>query len=171
MNQPPNPSPSLTKAAEKITDLFKIVGKTFRELLFEKARQHGLTIPQLWVIFQLHKKPYQNLFELSKTIGLSKSTVSGIVSRLVARGIVIREIPEDNRRTVKLSLAPQFVKINDLLKLRNEFFIEIVADATTEELASIIVGLETLASLMNSLNKPTAQKAAGSNHFNGGKED
>jgi DNA-binding MarR family transcriptional regulator len=151
MNQPSNPSPSLTNSAEKITDLFKVVGKTFRELLFEKARQRGFTIPQLWVIFQLHKKPYQNLLELSKMIGLSKSTVSGIVNRLVAQGIVIREIPEDNRRTVKLSLSPQFVQIHDLLKLRDEFFIRVVANANAEELANITTGLETLLRLMSGL--------------------
>jgi DNA-binding MarR family transcriptional regulator len=126
------------------TVLFKIAHKTLRELFSEQTRRHGFTIPQVWVIFALHKKPYQNLLELSEMLGLTKSTVSGIVNRLVIQGIVVREIPEDNRRTVKLSLSPQFIQGDNLIKLREQFFARITTTATAAEIETINAGLETL---------------------------
>lgn len=44
-------------------------------------------------------------------MNLTKSTVSGIVDRLEKQGVVIREIPKDNRRIVKLSISEDFKKI------------------------------------------------------------
>jgi MarR family transcriptional regulator, organic hydroperoxide resistance regulator len=149
MSKAPNPSRSTNEAAEDIEALFKKVTRSFRELFFEASRQHGITVPQLWVIFQLHKKPNQNLMELSQTLELSKSTVSGIVSRLVTQGIVTRIIPDDNRRIVQLSLSPQYTKINELLKFRAQFFGQIVEKATAEEISCIIEGLETLFHLIS----------------------
>jgi DNA-binding MarR family transcriptional regulator len=87
---------------------------------------------------------YDNLGQhyLSERLGLSKSTVSGIVNRLVAQKIVVREIPEENRRTVKLSLEQKFIQVNDLIKLRDQFFAQIVATATVEEVETITAGLD-----------------------------
>jgi DNA-binding MarR family transcriptional regulator len=152
MCQAADPSQSVNNSTEKITELFKVVQKTLRDLFCEQARRYGLTLPQVWVILALHKKPDQNLLELSERLGLSKSTVSGIVHRLVTQGIVVREIPEENRRTVKLSLAPQFIQINDLAKLRDQFFAQIVANATAAEVETVTAGLEILLRLMKSIN-------------------
>jgi DNA-binding MarR family transcriptional regulator len=140
--------PSLIESADRINQLLRCLQKSLRDKLFEESRRYGFTAPQLGVIFSLYKKPYITLNELCELIYLSKSTVSGIVDRLVAQNVVIREIPEDNRRIVQLSLTPEFVKDNDLLTLKERYIVDTLHEAAPEELEQIIAGLEKLYALV-----------------------
>ncbi|EGW38587.1 marR family protein [Desulfosporosinus sp. OT] len=119
----------------------------------EKSRQYGFTGPQIGLIYGLHKNPFSTLNELSDYLGLSKSTVSGIVDRLVGQGVIIREIPENNRRIVRLSLSPEFEKNNVLKELMNKYFADILKEASEEDIEKIISGLEILYTLINKNDK------------------
>ncbi|WP_088228862.1 MarR family transcriptional regulator [Desulfosporosinus sp. FKB] len=147
-NPPESPS-------ERIVFLFKAVQKIYRDQIFEKSQQYGFTGPQLGLIFGLSKHPYSTLNELSDCIGLSKSTVSGIVNRLVGQGVVIREIPENNRRIVRLSLSPEFEKNNVIKELFNNYISDSLKGASEEELEKIIGGLEVLYNLLTKGNDPS----------------
>jgi DNA-binding MarR family transcriptional regulator len=127
------------------------VQKIYKDLLFEKSRQYGFTGPQIGLIMRLYKNPCLTLNEASKLLGLSKSTVSGIVDRLVAQGVVIREIPEDNRRIIHLSLAPEFSKNNVIKEFKDKFVIDIFENANEEEIEKITSGLEILHRLMKEI--------------------
>lgn len=148
MNQEVNLQQSWNDSADRILELFKSLQKQFREQLFEKYKQCGYTGPQLEVVFALHKKPYLTLHELSDYLGLSKSTVSGIVDRLVEHGTVVREVPKDNRRIVRLSLSEEFLVGNDLIALKDNYFHSLLKDAEPEDISKIIVGLEKLCELV-----------------------
>ena len=130
--------------SERVVYLFKAVHKIYRDQIYEKSRQYGFTGPQIGLIIGLYKNPYITLKEMSECLGLSKSTVSGMVDRLVGQGVVIREIPEDNRRIVRLSLAPDFQKNNVLKELTNKYINDSLKDASQEDLDKIINGLEIL---------------------------
>lgn len=140
--------------SERIILLFKSVQKILRDQVFEKSRQFGFTGPQIILILALSKKPYSTLNELSKCMGLSKSTVSGIVNRLVGRGVIIREIPENNRRIVRLSLSPEFEKNNVIKELMEKYIMDTLKDADEKDLEKIISGLETLCNLLSQSDDP-----------------
>ncbi|MEY7999683.1 MarR family winged helix-turn-helix transcriptional regulator [Clostridium sp. Mt-5] len=108
----------IAKQSDEIIKIFKNINSVLRCKFQEFARQYGFTAPQLTVIFHLYKMPGMTLNELSNHLMLTKSTVSGIVKRLVNQGIVIREIPEDNRRIVKLSISEDFKKDNDIVGIK-----------------------------------------------------
>jgi Transcriptional regulators len=133
---------------ERVVFLFKAVHKIYKDQLYKKSRQFGFTGPQIGLIYGLHKNPFSTLNDISEWLGLSKSTVSGIVDRLVRQGIVIREVPEDNRRIVQLSLSPEFQEDNILKDFMNEFTTNIFKDIDKEELKKIIEGLELLFKLL-----------------------
>ncbi|HWQ43400.1 MAG TPA: MarR family transcriptional regulator, partial [Desulfosporosinus sp.] len=121
MNQKPNLQDLWSNPSERVVYLFKAVHKIYRDQVYEKSRQYGFTGPQLGLIIGLSKNPYITLTEMSECLGLCKSTVSGMVDRLVGQGVVIREIPEDNRRIVRLSLSPEFQNNNVLKELANKY--------------------------------------------------
>jgi len=148
MNQKPELQDLWSNPSERVVYLFKAVHKMYRDQVFEKSRQYGFTGPQIGLIIGLHKNPYVTLKEMSECLGLSKSTVSGMVERLVEKGVVIREIPEDNRRTVRLSLAPDFQKNNVLKELANKYINDSLKNASEEDLNKIITGLEILYKLL-----------------------
>lgn len=130
--------------SERVVFLFKAIRKEFRNWIFGKSGSYSFTGPQIVLILGLSKKPYSTLNELSEYIGLSKSTVSGIVNRLVKKGVVIREIPENNRRIVRLSLSTEFEQVNLLKVFENQYI-----NISEEELDKVINGLEILLRLIN----------------------
>lgn len=153
MNQKPDLQDLWSNPSERVIFLFKSIHKIIRNQMCEKSRQYGFTGPQIGLIFGLHKNPFSTLNEISQYMGLSKSTVSGIVDRLVGQGVIIREIPEDNRRIVRLSLSPEFEKNNVLKELMNKYFADILKDASEEDMEKIISGLEILYTLINKNDK------------------
>lgn len=148
MNQKPEWLDLQSDPSEQVVFLFKSIQKIYRERIFEKSRQYGFTGPQIGLILGFKKNPFSTLSEISECLGLSKSTVSGIVDRLVEKGVVLREIPENNRRIVQLSLSPEFQKNNVMKELNNKYITEILKDVCDEDMEKIISGLEILYTLM-----------------------
>lgn len=132
---------------EQIVDLFKSLMKGFREAASMKFKEHGFTITQVSLMYILHRNPDLMLNELSDKMGLSKSTVSSMVERLEKQGVVIREIPKDNRRIVRLSLSPEFIERHmDILGCRHKFINDIFKfqDLSGEDAGKIIYALEKM---------------------------
>jgi len=148
MDQISELSSSWNDPNEKVVFLFKSIQKIYRDQLYQKSRQFGFTGPQIGLIIGLHKNPFSTLNDLSEWLGLSKSTVSGIVERLVRQGVVVREVPEDNRRIVQLSLSPEFQKNNIIKEFMNEFIANIFKEVSKEDLEKITTGLEILYNLV-----------------------
>ncbi|MCO5384733.1 MarR family transcriptional regulator [Desulfosporosinus sp.] len=148
-DQKPELQQSWSKDSERVVSLFKAIHKVYRDQIYKKSRQYGFTGPQIGLIMGLHKNPFSTLNELSECLGLSKSTVSGIVDRLVSQGVVIREIPESNRRIVRLSLSPEWQKNNAIQELMNNYIYDTLKNANAEEMEKIILGLEILYSLIS----------------------
>ena len=135
---------------EKIVELFRSIHRKMREVASQKFRSYGFTVSQLSLVFILHETPNIKLNELTKKMGLSQSTVSSIVDRLVAQSVVVREIPKDNRRAVQLSLAPEFVEKNKgLLDYKNKVIDEVFnfQGLSFEDADTIIFALGKLESL------------------------
>ncbi|OBR89792.1 MULTISPECIES: MarR family winged helix-turn-helix transcriptional regulator [Clostridium] len=125
---PPQNDDLILEQSDKIINLFKIIHKIIGHKFREIAGQFGFTAPQLAVVVHLYKKPGMTLNELSNHLMLAKSTVSGIVNRLVNQGVVTREIPESNRRIVKLSISEEFKKVNDILDIKQTLISNCISD-------------------------------------------
>jgi len=140
--------PLLTEYNERILLLFRTVQKRLRERMTKESQLHGFTFPQMFLIRSLFKYPGINLNDLSEHMELSRSTVSGIVDRLVSQRVVIREIPEEDRRTVRLFLDPQFLDKFDILRFRKQMLAGLLKGASKEDLESIVYGFEKLLELI-----------------------
>lgn len=138
----------LVESAEKIALLLKSARKELTDYTFEKARKFGFTGPQLFLVFVLQKNPGLGLQELSDKLGLSKSTVSGMVDRLVGQGDVVREIPPGDRRSVKLFLAPNFVQRHDLREIKRQLLTDLIRNVPEEDLELVTKGLEKICQIV-----------------------
>ncbi|KZL89687.1 MarR family transcriptional regulator [Clostridium magnum] len=146
----------VSKQADEIIEIFKSIKKTLSCKFEKNAKQYGFTAPQLGVIFHLHHMPSITLNELSEHMMLTKSTVSGIVDRLTKQGVVVREIPKDNRRTVKLSISEEFKKNNDICNMKKTFISDLISNGIKNmdpmEVEKIIYGLKQFSLLLNDDN-------------------
>ena len=79
---------------------------TLMALLSRVAAAHDLSLTQLRVLAILRDRE-PKLSEVADHLGLERSSVSGLIDRAVARGLVRREASTDDRRAVRLSLTAE----------------------------------------------------------------
>lgn len=70
-------------------------------------RDFGVTGPQIWALQTLAREGVLTVGELADRMFLHVSTVSVIVDRLEARGLVTRSRDAQDRRVVRLELEPR----------------------------------------------------------------
>jgi len=105
----------------------------------------GFTFPQLSVISILAKNGKQKVSDISKKMGLSDSTVSGILDRLEQKGIIERKRNKDDRRVVKIYLSKGSQEIcQEFHRKREEYFAHLLKKLSEQEINDIIKGLKIL---------------------------
>src|SRR5262249_53504528 len=87
--------------AEEIVATVRALWKDLLRNPFAEGERHGMTGPQVTVMACLVRKGPITLTELSRTLGMSHSSASGIVDRLETRRLVRRTADaRDRRRTL-----------------------------------------------------------------------
>lgn len=88
--------------------------------------------------------------DLSEKLGLSNSTVSGIIDRLEKQDLVKRTRSESDRRVVYVSATEKFKKgfEENFKELENDFG-RMLSKASTEEIDTIIEGLHLLQKILD----------------------
>lgn len=145
--------PVSSSKSKHFNELFLALHKKFRDSAYEDANKKGFTVPQLSLIYELHHEPNLTLQELANRLGLAKSTTSGLIDRMVSRGIVTRETPENNRRVVYLALTPDFCTQNQNLLSARDYIISDLfkfRTITDPEADEIINALNKMLSLLSS---------------------
>lgn len=110
----------------------------------------GLTAPQLLVLRELGGAGELSVSELAQRISLSQGTVTSILDRLQARGLVDRERSPTDRRRVLLRLTPtaQAALARAPLPLQ-EHFVRQFEGLQPWEQHMILAALQRVAQLMN----------------------
>jgi len=120
---------------ELVENYRKILRRFERELFFQNVSSccNGVSLPQCHALLEVESQQNITVTELSEKLTLEKSTVSRTVENLVKKGYLQREIPEDNRRTVKLQLTDEGEQTCENINWNNNQFISNVMDSLTED--------------------------------------
>jgi len=133
------------ESISKIIDLTRNFNKSLKHKFYHYVQDSGFTLPQLSVISILEKHGEQKVSELSFKMGLSNSTVSGILDRLEQKDIIKRERTKNDRRVVKISLTGESQDFcNDFRKKKEEYLTQLLKKLSEQEIRDIIKGLEIL---------------------------
>jgi DNA-binding MarR family transcriptional regulator len=107
-------------------------------------RSH-VTLPQIRVMYQLRRHPGTTTGELARKLGITVSTTSGLVIKLVDHGLVARGSLADDRRQAPLSLTEAGTALLGDLSVEMRAYMEEVAarlggniDAVTEALEILV---------------------------------
>ena len=141
---------ALRKLAQEVDQHLGVIRQRLREPLETEFSRGGLTGPQRMVMQVLVQSEGLSLKELSARLSLAHSTVSGIVDRLQARGMVIRRRDEaDGRATV---IAPSAMVRDFLANRMPELAISplttALRGASTNERTTVLRGLRKLRTLI-----------------------
>ena len=120
----------------------------FREADSIRLRQwerSHVTLPQLRVLFHLRRHPGTTTGELARRLGITVSTTSGLVIKLVDRGLVVRGSLADDRRQAPLRLSDDGAGLLGELSDDARAFLGDVADRLGADLEGVTQALELLA--------------------------
>jgi DNA-binding MarR family transcriptional regulator len=107
--------PAIAALAEEILALVRALRRDLLRNPAEDAERFGLTGPQVSVMACLVGKGPTTLTEVSRALGISHSTASGIVDRLQARGLVRRTQDADDRRRTRIVVTDKVTRyVRDL---------------------------------------------------------
>ena len=114
----------------------------------------NLTGPQGMMMGILSHDGEMKISDLSEKLGLSNSTVSGIIDRLEKQGLVERTRSLEDRRVVYVNVSTEFRKNSkeNFCKIEKTFE-DIMTKATTEEVEVILKGLDTLEQILDRQKK------------------
>ena len=121
--------------------------RALRELdtirLLQWERFH-LTLPQLRILFQIRLFPGITTVQLSRCIGITVSTTSGLVSKLVSAGFVKRGQDHGDRRQIPLELTAEgYAQAGGLADFAKPFLDRLSA-ALGDDLESVTAALDRL---------------------------
>lgn len=133
------------ESISQIISLNRNFNRTLRREFHGLMQDSGFTFPQLSVISILAKNGKQKVSDISEKMGLSDSTVSGILDRLEQKGIIERKRNKDDRRVVKIYLSKGSQEIyQEFHRKRKEYFAHLLKKLSEQEINDIIKGLEIL---------------------------
>lgn len=136
-----------------IVKLLKQVVHSIKKNVKNEFEEMGLTGSQGMLMGTLAHNGEMKISDLSKRMGLSNSTVSGIIDRLEKQGYVERIRSKNDRRVVYVSVACKFRKKAKMHFSEIEGTIEsIMNEATPEEVDKVFEGLSILKEIIERKN-------------------
>lgn len=101
------------------------VARLLRRRFDTEAQRHDLTLPQWRVIGQLAYADHCSQVELAGLIETDPMTVSGLVERLEAKGLVVREMdPDDSRAKIVKITDKARALVSEMKALATEVYAE-----------------------------------------------
>ncbi|QAA30212.1 MarR family winged helix-turn-helix transcriptional regulator [Clostridium manihotivorum] len=128
----------------------KDIGKLMKKNNGNNFEAMNLTHSQGMLVGVLCHSGEMKVSDLSEKLGLSNSTVSGIIDRLEKQGLVERKRSKEDKRVVYVGVTEVFM--NNFRENFNQIekrFEQMVSSATEDEIETILKGLETLIKIMN----------------------
>ncbi len=143
----------INKGIKIVKDL-KHIGYMVKKSMAQQFQDLNITGPQGMLVGILSRNEGMKISDLSKKMGLSNSTVSGIIDRLEKQELVERVRSKEDRRVVYVNLTPEFRK-NSMKRFDRveKNFAEMLQKATPEEMDIIVKGLDTLKKVIDRQEK------------------
>jgi DNA-binding MarR family transcriptional regulator len=142
--------PALMRETEDVLAHIRALWRTLFRNPFVEAEESGLTGPQVTVIASLVTRGPMMLTELSRTLGMSHSTASGIVDRLESRGLVQRNPDAADKRRTRIVVTDKVTRyVNELEAGPAGRLSTALATATLEQRRAIAKGLQLLRELVD----------------------
>ncbi|QSZ27883.1 MarR family transcriptional regulator [Aceticella autotrophica] len=134
----------------KILKVLKQIRDIMKQNMKYQFNKIDITGPQGMLMSMLAHHGKMKISDLSENLGLSNSTVSGIIDRLERQGLVERIRSIEDRRVVYVSVTSEFKKnAKEQLNEIEKKFEDMMNKATPEELNTIFEGLNTLKEVMD----------------------
>jgi DNA-binding MarR family transcriptional regulator len=142
---------------DPVTELSRVVGRFRRQLRrsagrgFDAAR---LTESQSELLWLVGRQPGISVSAAAAELGLVANTASTLVSKLVAKGLLIRTASETDRRVGRLRLAGTAQQVVDSFRTaRRAVLAEVLRELDDDQIHSLAKGLTVLDTMTQRLQE------------------
>lgn len=140
--------------AEFLRKSIRYLDRYFEKSIQKKVEQSGFTIPQMRVIKEVVAHEGISIKQISLNLPMTQSTVSGIVERLVNKGILMRKSNSRDKRAVQIfstDAVAQFIE-KDRMEYTNQSVMDALSILNPEERAVVMDGVRLLVDAVNAVN-------------------
>lgn len=133
---------------EQATEFRRLYGQVVHNLDSIRLRQWEelrVTLPQLRVLYAVRRSPGITTGEMARLLGISVSTTSGLVIKLVDRGLLARTTLPEDRRQEPLYLTETGEALVGELLAEGQHFLDRVAERLGDDLPAVLAALGRLA--------------------------
>ena len=139
------------KEEQSLLTLLREIRSLLDKSLKNKLNMGDFTMPQTMIIYNLANNPKMKISDLSEKMGLTNSTVSGIVDRLEDQGVVYRERSTKDRRVVFVQFTAEHKKkYLDMHDNVDKYFEDMLAQIPPDQMETIMVSLNILKEAISS---------------------
>jgi DNA-binding MarR family transcriptional regulator len=143
MNPETNAESDRAALVERTQELQRDVRRALRPM--REWLTIDLSVPQLKVLFALHVHGDATMSVLARTLGVTTSTMTAIVDRLVERRLVRRGGQAGDRRRIVCRLTPQGAELVERLQQGGrDRMLRLLGMLTVPELRQVVAGFAAL---------------------------
>jgi DNA-binding MarR family transcriptional regulator len=139
---------ALKERTDLIAEVFGVVGRFRRQLRRSVPRgldSARLTESQAELLWLIGRRPGISISEAATELGLVPNTASTLVSKLGAKGLLLRAVDPTDRRVGRLRLVGPTQQIVDASRqARRDLLADVLAELDADQIASLTKGLEVL---------------------------
>ncbi len=138
-------------AASKITAGLERMSEAFRALLWEYAKDIGLSPIQIQILIFVayHEENLCNVSHLAKEFNITKPTVSDAVRMLLKKELIVKIPSPSDRRAYQIALSAAGEKIVEETKQFANPIQEVIEEWSQEEQEQFFVSLSKLVAALN----------------------
>jgi DNA-binding MarR family transcriptional regulator len=133
---------------DPVTEVFRVVGRFRRQLHRSAGRgfdSNRLTESQSELLWLVGRAPGISVSTAAAELGLVPNTASTLVSKLVAKGLLVRTVGENDRRVGQLRLVGAAQQIVDASRAaRRAKLAEVLTELDDDQIEALTKGLEVL---------------------------
>lgn len=158
--EPDKPLPPSAVADEVLASLRRIIHSI--DLYSHRlVRRFGLTSPQLLILKQVQRHGEISVNRLAQSISLQQTTVTDILNRLEAKGLITRARDSVDKRRVYIRITPECSRLlEDAPSPFHEAFLEKFQELQQWQQSMVLASLQLLESTM--INEVTQEAGTGS---------
>jgi len=148
---------ALKSSTDLVAEVFGVVGRFRRQLRrsagrgLDSARLSEAQSELLWLV---GRQPGISVSAAAAELGLVPNTASTLVSKLVAKGLLIRTVGETDRRVGRLRLAEPTQQIVDASRAAHRALLsDVLAELDDDQIEALTKGLEILGTMTRLLQE------------------
>lgn len=148
--------------ADFIRESIDFLQRYMMKSIQKHSQEHGVTLPQARVIGEVFSHKTISIKQLSQNLKMTQSTVSDIVERLTAKGLLVKTPNPKDKRSVEISLSNELIEgINESIsEIANKSLGDVLSLLTPAEQEIVEQGMRLLVSAVKE-----KMEANGMDHF------